>query len=362
LKEQGECTSLTPCHEPAISLKNKRVLVRMPNWLGDAVMATAALKDLSEQLNQENGTLTVLAQDHICQLLEHTPLVHEYLSFSRSKEKKQSEAKRIQKIISKNKFDIGLLFTGSFSSAWQFYRAEIPIRIGFSIHFRSLLLTHPQKDLQDANTHLTTTYKRLLLPFGIPESVTAPLLYITEEEKRRALETHLSLGITPNSTIIGINPGAAYGQAKCWPQANFSALSQELINRGNVQLLYFGDRSSNEMITSICQNLQNNAHNLAGKTSLRELLALIGTCHLFITNDSGPMHIANALDVPLIALFGSTNSIKTGPYGSVEHARGVVIQKKVACSPCYLRTCPIDFRCMKKISVEDVLSVVKRYV
>ena len=118
-------------------------------------------------------------------------------------------------------------------------------------------------------------------------------------------------------------------------------------------LLLFGDSSQYELTSSICEGLGKRALNLAGQTSLRELAALIKLCSVILTNDSGPMHLADALDVPLVALFGSTSPILTGPYKQRES----VIQKKVPCAPCFKRRCPIDFPCMKKIETEEVLSL-----
>jgi heptosyltransferase-2 len=114
-------------------------------------------------------------------------------------------------------------------------------------------------------------------------------------------------------------------------------------------VFYFGDMQGAPVVNEICENMPPRVLNLAGKTSLRELMALIDRCSVFLTNDSGPMHIASALGVPLLALFGSTSPVKTGPYNG-----GEVVNKRVMCSPCYRRTCPIDFRCMTSISAEEV--------
>jgi heptosyltransferase-2 len=111
-----------------------------------------------------------------------------------------------------------------------------------------------------------------------------------------------------------------------------------------------GDRNGAPLVNDICSGFPERVINLAGKTNLRELMALIQSCSIILTNDSGPMHIAAAFDIPLLALFGSTNDTTTGPYG--KHAK--VIHKHVECSPCYKRVCPIDFRCMKRIEVDEV--------
>ena len=118
--------------------------------------------------------------------------------------------------------------------------------------------------------------------------------------------------------------------------------------------MYFGDLVTANLVKEICQGLSPRVINMAGLTSLRELASLISVCDVLLTNDSGPMHIAGAFQTPVVALFGSTNSIVTGPWKN-----GKVIQKHVECSPCYRRTCPIDFRCMKRIEVDEVVLAIK---
>ncbi len=125
----------------------------------------------------------------------------------------------------------------------------------------------------------------------------------------------------------------------------------------DICVVYFGDQSSASLVKEICQGLPPRVINLAGLTSLRELAALIKLCNVLLTNDSGPMHIAAALGTPLVALFGSTNEVTTGPYKT-----GTVIHKHVACSPCYQRTCPIDFKCMKQIEANEVVAEIQAHL
>jgi len=149
--------------------------------------------------------------------------------------------------------------------------------------------------------------------------------------------------------IIGINPGAAYGTAKCWLPDRFIEITKKILELPHTYVIYFGDAAASPLIKTLAEPFSERVINMAAKTSLRELMALIHCCSAFLTNDSGPMHIAAALKTPLLALFGSTSEIKTGPY-----LKGRVIHKNVECSPCYKRVCPIDFRCMKRIEVSEV--------
>lgn len=326
----------------------KNIIVRMPNWLGDFVMATPILQDLKNHWPQ--AAITALCQGPLTQILHADPHVDQILSFKKPKDWfNKKETLDILDPLKNGKFDLGILLTHSFSSAWWFWRANIPTRMGFRSHWRSLLLNVPVPFPSNHDSqHLVKTYKMLLDPLGMPISNTSPTLYLTDAEKTQA-KKHLDLlGVKSDSILIGINPGAAYGTAKCWIPERFRQVTEKLLKNPKIVLLYFGDQMGLPLVNEICRDL-NRVINLAGKTTLRELMAFIQECHLFLTNDSGPMHLASALNVPLLALFGSTSHATTGPY-----KKGKVIHKQVPCSPCYRRECPIDFRCMKQIEVNEV--------
>jgi heptosyltransferase II len=332
------------------NLQPKNIIVRMPNWLGDVVMAIPVIEDLRHFW--PDAKITAMCQSNVSPLLAENPHLNEIFSFKKPSgwiHRKQHLT--IIDELKKGHYDLGILLTNSFSSAWKFWRGEVENRIGYRDHYRSFLLNEAvpfpaNKDQQ----HLVITYKELLAPLGIPLSDTSPHLYLTPQEKKAALDFLCTRGIDPHTDlIIGINPGAAYGTAKCWPPDRFKSLTLKLLKAHNVRILYFGDQSGAPVVNEICHGLPDQVVNLAGKTSLRELIALIQVCSIFLTNDSGPMHIAAALGTELLALFGSTSDVKTGPYLS-----GKVIHKHVECSPCYKRVCPIDFRCMKRIEVDEV--------
>lgn len=222
---------------------------------------------------------------------------------------------------------------------------------------RSWLLTRALSFPENRKTqHLVNTYKELLVPLGIPISETPPRLSVAEEEAARAKMLLKEFQVHEDDILIGVNPCAAYGSAKCWLPERFSALAKKLIESDErIKVLFFGSGDSVPLVNEICHDLPPGAVNFAGVTSLKELVSITSLCQLFITNDSGPMHIADALGVPLVAIFGSTDPVATGPYNT-----GEVLQRKVACSPCFKRTCPIDFRCMKKITVDDVYNEARR--
>lgn len=319
-------------------------------------MATPILEDLRKRF--PSAKITAMCQFNLSALLKNDPNVDELFSFKRpSGWIHRSEHLAIIDDLRKGNYDLGVLLTNSFSSAWWFWRGNVANRIGFTDTLRNLLLTKVVPWPKELETqHQVVTYKNLLEPLGIRLSSTSPALYITEDEEDAA-KTHLiKLGIdTQKDIVIGINPGAAYGSAKCWLPERYRAVVERLLNDSRVRVVFFGDQSGASLVNEICKGLpEERVIQLAGKTTLRSLMALIRLCAVFLTNDSGPMHIAAALNVPLLALFGSTSDVKTGPYKA-----GKVIHKHVECSPCYRRTCPIDFRCMKRITVEEVYAEIK---
>ena len=322
----------------------------MPNWIGDAVMATPILQDLHHKF--PTAKLTLLCENSIASLLGKDPHLTEIIHYTKSSGWMHRAGKSdMIETLSKGNYDTGILLTNSFSSSWWFWRSNVQNKIGFANFFRSFFLDvalpYP-KDME--KRHLVSVYKELLVPLGIPISSTQPKLYLGHEDREFQKSFFKLNGIKKDDILIGVNPGASYGSAKCWPADRFREITLKLLENPQVMILYFGDLNGASLVKEICHEMPGRVMNLAGKTTLRELMALIERCSIFLSNDSGPMHIASAFEIPLVALFGSTNSIKTGPYNG-----GKIISKKVECSPCYKRACPIaDFPCMTKISVNEV--------
>lgn len=342
----------------SLSVSPQRIVVRMPNWLGDLVMATPILTDLRHHWPE--AKITVMCQGILGTVIQEDPHINALLNFKRSKGWLSNRTdQEIVKPLKTGDFDLGILMTNSLSSAYWFWRGGVQNRIGYATHGRSWLLHHsiPFPE-QRKSQHLVLTYKMLLEPLGIPVSQTPPRLYVTVEEQKTAKEKLAIHGIQSSDLLIGINPGAAYGSAKCWPPNRFTQLAHSLLNSRHLKMIFFGDKAGAPLVQEICKTLPSDrVIDLAGKTTLRELIAYIQNCHLFLTNDSGPMHVASALGIPLIALFGSTSDVTTGPYNG-----GRVIHKHVPCSPCYRRECPIDFRCMTRIEVQEVYEEIQKFI
>lgn len=335
------------------SLEPKNIIVRMPNWIGDLVMATPVLADLKRAF--PNARLTAMCRYPICDLLKEDPAIDEIFCFSKSSGfSRRVERRDIIEKLRKGNYDLGILLTHSFSSAWWFWLGRVGYRLGYECNGRKLLLNKSlpfPENIQ--NQHLVITYKTLLQPLGVPISDTAPHLYLNQKELADARALLRQRGIPDKALVVGVNPGATYGSAKCWLPERFKEVTEKLLRDPDIYIVYFGDQATSSLVKEICKGLSSRVINLAGSTSLRELASIIGSCDVILTNDSGPMHVADAIGVPMVALFGSTSEVVTGPYRG-----GSVIHKHVECSPCYQRTCPIDFRCMKRIESDEVYQAI----
>ena len=336
------------------SFKPTNLIIRLPNWVGDVVLATPLLTDLRRAF--PDATITAMCLDYLAPLIQTDLAINELFCFSQNKGflRRIRERNVIAKLKA-GKYDLGILTTNSFSSAWLFWQGKVRNIIGFKGDGRSFFLNYPLPFPKMRTTqHITQTYKELLCPLGIPYSTTPPRLFLTKQDVDHARDLVKQFDIRA-STLIGINPAAAYGSAKKWPLSYFRSLAFRLIQTcPSCAVLFFGDFASRAEVAAICSGLPSQVINLAGRTTLRELMALIQMCSVFVTNDSGPMHIADAFEVPVVALFGSTDPVVTGPY----RRQGKVIFKQVECSPCFKKVCPTHFMCMKSITADEVLEAV----
>lgn len=308
-----------------------KIIVRMPNWIGDFVMATPLLEDIKKKY--PNSFLAVLCKKYLLDLIEKNKFI-DTIYFVEDGIKK----------IADKRFDFGILSTNSFSSAYFFYRAKIKKRIGFSSDCRFFLL-HKKLPFPSKrkSQHLTVTYKALLQPLGIEISDSKPKLFLNPYKKEK-IEKLLG----KKKKIISIASFAAYGDAKCWPLENYYQLSKELIKEG-CSVVFLGNKKNRILYSLMIPEVLD----LIGKTSLSELMWVIKKSEVVVSNDSGPMHIASALGIPLVALFGSSDPKVTGPC-----SQGEIICKNVSCSPCFQRTCK-KLTCMRKITVVEVLEKIK---
>ncbi len=336
-----------------IPYKLDKIIVRMPNWIGDLIMATPVLSDIRRFFPKAHITAMVI--NPTGDLLKGDHDIDELFCFNKIRSLgRRDERRDIVENLRRGNYDLGIILPLSFSSAWYFWLGHVRRRVGYPGRGRRFFLTEPVSFPNHLHQqHLVTTYKMVLDPLGIPISDTRPRIFLSDEEIVEARRLLKRFGVSFGHTVVGINPGAAYGSAKCWLPDRFQAVTKKFTQHPKIRVVYFGDSSSSGLVKEICRGFPTSVINLAGLTALRELAALIKCCDVVLTNDSGPMHIAAALGVPLVALFASTSEVVTGPYKT-----GTVIHKHVPCSPCFRRKCPIDFRCMKQIEVKEVYEAV----
>jgi heptosyltransferase II len=356
-----------------------RILIRGTNWLGDTVMTTPALLRLREKF--PGAHIALLTPEKLSELWLNHPAVNETISFAAG-ESVFAVAKKIRG----GKFDLSLVLPNSPRSAIEVFLAGIPNRIGYARPWRNFFLSQtiatradavkmrkrsvaeineliakkPESRIQNPEipkfAHQIFEYLNLAAALGANPEPLAPQLFVTPEEIETAKKKFgLDKIMQP---IFGLNPGAEYGPAKRWPVEKFIAAAKEIQQRTNCAWILFGGKNDLQLCERIESEIQNSKfkiQNFCGKTSLRELMSLLKLCRVLLTNDTGPMHVAAALGTPVVVPFGSTSPELTGPIFS---SNAKVLKSDAPCSPCFLRECPIDFRCMNGIGVERVVEAV----
>src|SRR4030067_2066103 len=337
--------------------KIKKILIRCTNWIGDAVLTMPALAAVRQKF--PDAEISILVKPWVAGLFENSPDIDRIIIYDDKKYSRLCGKRKLVSDLKKHKFDMAILFQNAFEAAFLSFLAGIPVRYGYNTDGRGMLLTHKIKPSDETlKKHQVWYYLDLLKPMGI--TIEEPELSLKIENKNKTAASNVlkKNRIKKDELIIGINTGASYGPAKRWLPDRYAKLAEMLIERYNARIILFGSKDDKEVANEIASLSSHKLINLAGKTSLSEATATIERCRLFITNDSGLMHIAAALNVPVIAIFGSTSPERTGPYGKGHH----IIYKNVECSPCLKRECPTDFKCMELISVDEVYSRAEKMI
>jgi heptosyltransferase-2 len=334
-------------------MKWMKIIIRVPNWIGDAVLSLPAIESM--KLNFPDAEIWVAASEWVKDLFSPSDGFPKIIPIPPLNDMRTFRA--FGREIKKRDFDVGILLTNSFSSALLFYLARIPHRWGYRRDGRRVLLTKsvPLKET-DASVHQLNYYLNLLAGLGLKTSSPEIGLKLTPEEKGEAGQIILSAGLDPAGPLIIFDPGASYGPAKRWPATSYAALGNMLQARTDAQILLIGSPDEDDLARKIAAGMGKKPASFVGKTTLRQLASLISLSHLFVTNDTGPMHLANALRVPVVAIFGPTDPGRTGPF--FQPAR--VLRKEVPCWPCLYRKCPYDHRCMTTITPEEVFEICQK--
>ena len=325
---------------PGISahdLKPFRILIRSSNWLGDAVMSVPAVRAIKN--GRPDAQVTIAAPAKIAALWKLVPEVDAIIPISG-----RSVQGSVQSIRQRGHFDAAILFPNSLRVALESWLSGIPRTVGYRGHWRNWLLnqTVPEARKPGPPEHHTVRFLRIARECGAETSAVEP-----------ATTNQLS-AIGNQPLKIGLCPGAEYGPAKRWLPERFAEVAAKISAQSSAQWVLFGTKNDAAIGDQIAAAIGDHCVNRIGQTTLDELTDELRECRLLLTNDSGTMHLAALLGVPVVAIFGSTEPRLTGPLGNGH----IILRHHVECSPCFLRECPIDFRCMKTVSTQEVVDAV----
>jgi heptosyltransferase-2 len=344
------------------------VLIRLPNWLGDIVMSLPALRELRRIF--ANDRITIMARRGTADLLDGEGLADEFLDIEPASGLVSSTVRFFQYAdrLLRQQFAYAILLTNSFGSAFLARAGGIKRIAGYSTDGRRFLLTEALAREPDFKQKHQTRYylqiaaeiEKSLRGSSQVERDIEPRLTASEFSIGRAREiafeslSQAGLKMAPGSSmlprLLALNPGATNSRAKRWLPERFAGVADELAEREGLSPVILGTAADLEAARETASHMRTPVGLLAGKTTLSELKGLLSLVSLVISNDTGTAHVAGALQVPTVVIFGPTEDVSTRPASKLS----LVVRRNVECSPCMFRDCPIDHRCMTRISVDDV--------
>ncbi len=322
---------------PGISardLKPFRILIRSSNWLGDAVMSVPAVRAIKN--GRTDAHVTIAASAKIAPMWKLIPEVDAIIPLAAD-----SLLPVIRLFRQQMPFDVAILFPNSLRVAFESWLSGILPRVGYRGHWRSWLVNQIVREPRKP---------------GPPEHHSLRFLRIARECGAQTADAEClpQTNLKPPTSKIGLCPGAEYGPAKRWVPERFAEAAAKISARSSVQWILFGTKNDAAIGQQIAAAIADHCVNRIGQTTLDQLIDELRPCRLLLTNDTGTMHLAALLGVPVVAIFGSTEPRLTGPLGNGH----IILRHHVECSPCFLRECPIDFRCMKAVSADEVVDAV----
>lgn len=337
--------------------KVKRVIIRATNWVGDAVMTLPALEAVKE--NFPSASITVLAKPWVEPIFSNHPAVDRILAFKKGEGAFTGLGEMIRaiRLIRKGRFDLAILFQNAFEGALLLYMGGVKYRIGYSTDGRGFLLTHKIMPSDEVlKIHQSEYYLSILRGMGWEAKSRNPTIHVSQEDKDLADRILGTEGIKERDPLVGLSPGAIFGGAKRWPPDRFAEIGDRAVEEWGAKILIFGSGKEKEICSHVCSSMGHQSLNLCGRTSLNVVMGLISRCLFFATNDSGLMHIAAALSVPTVAIFGPTDHVATGPRGPKTR----IVKHEIECAPCLKPECPTDHRCMLSIGSDEVWETMER--
>ncbi len=339
-----------------------KIVVRATNWVGDAIMALPALRALRVRFPE--AYIAVVARPYVADIYRGQRICDQLIAYDPFGEHESlSGRERLAGQLRAQKFDVALLLQNAFDAAWLAWRAGIPERIGYARDGRSFFLTKavPVPKPGEIPAHERFYYLELLRRAGWVDGITGEdyiSINVEPLSKRAAEDRLLAAGSRAGKLRVAIGAGASYGSAKCWPPDRFAEVANRLVAESDAEIILFGTAAETEVSSAITAAMRNAPIDLTGKTAIADLPALLSQCHLFIGNDSGAMHVASSVGLPVVAVFGPTDPLGTAPVTP----RCSIVQDKPYCSPCFLRRCPTDHRCMTRISPAVVAAAAQSWL
>jgi heptosyltransferase-2 len=330
-----------------------KILIRATNWVGDAIMALPTLRAVRSRF--ADAEITILARPYVAFIYKDQQVCDNMMLVDYKRDMVGE--------IRAQKFDIAVLLQNAFEAAWFAWRAGVPERIGYARDGRSLLLTKAVSVPKPGEilAHEQFYYLELLRRIGWLDSLPNESfikIHVPDENRQRAADFLLSAGAKPDNLRVAIGAGASYGSAKCWPPDRFAELANRLQSQANADVILFGTSAEAAVSSAIAAGMRRAPIDLTGKSAINDLPALLSQCHLFIGNDSGAMHVAAAVGLPVVAVFGPTDPFGTAPV--TPHCS--IVQEKPYCSPCFLRRCPTDHRCMTRVTPDAVEAAARHWI
>jgi heptosyltransferase-2 len=334
----------------------KRIVVRGTNWVGDAVMGVPALRELRRLFPE--GHITLVVRPWAEGLFKDCDFIDALLIYDR---KGPASVLRQVRQWRQQRFDLAVLFQNAFEAALIPFLARVPLRVGYATDGRRLLLSHALSLPGWRNTRHEVFYYmniveelRRLVQGSSAVTANEPdcSLNVSTTRRSHAASKLSQHGVRKGSAIVALCPGSVNSRAKRWSAERYARLADRLIEEMNVNILLIGSKEEGDVTAEVAQQMKQPAINLAGETSLDEVVAILGIVDLLVTNDTGPAHISSAQGKPTLVIFGPTNPLTTRPYSAVAE----IVRKPPDCAPCMLRDCPIDHRCMEAISVDEVFT------
>jgi heptosyltransferase II len=333
----------------------KKILVFNVNWLGDVIFTTPVFRALKEYY--PGSTISCLAVPRVREILECCPAIDEVLIYDERGRQRGLVGKiRLIKELQDKKFDIVFLLHRSWSRALLVWLAGIPERVGYPTKHRGLFLTHWVSPLSGI-VHRSDYYLRVIEDYGVPVHNRGYELSVLSEARGAVTRLLEQAGVHVGDYLVVVNPGGNW-DLKRWPKENFAELTRRLTQELQVKVVISGAEKDIPLAREIAEKSKVQPLVLAGKTTVKQVIALMARATLVISADSGPLHIAHSVGTPVVGIFGATLPSLTGVRGK---NRAIILRKDLECNqqPCYSLDCP-DNQCMKIVTVDDVVVAAKQ--